>query len=108
VSPEFGAPRIPDCQAIVRSVVTLAQSLGMTTTAEGVERQEQDEELRTQGCSEVQGFLYSKAVPADQLSNLRSVNPRSVPVTPLFKGEGVHAGRKVGTDPATVPVAKRA
>jgi diguanylate cyclase (GGDEF)-like protein len=75
----------PDCQAIVRSVVGLAQSLGMTTTAEGVERIEQVEHLRLQGCSEVQGFLYSKAVPADQLSNLRSVNPRGAPVTPLFK-----------------------
>jgi diguanylate cyclase (GGDEF)-like protein/PAS domain S-box-containing protein len=77
----------PDCQAIVRSVVGLAQSLGMTTTAEGVERQEQVDELRSQGCSEVQGFLYSKAVPADQLSNLRSVDKRGVAVTPLFRDE---------------------
>jgi diguanylate cyclase (GGDEF)-like protein len=75
----------PDCRAIVRSVVGLAQSLGMTTTAEGVERTEQVEHLRSQGCSEVQGFLYSKAVPVDQLSNLRSVDVFSKPVTPLFK-----------------------
>lgn len=75
----------PDCQAIVRSVVGLAQSLGMTATAEGVERPEQVEELRSQGCSEVQGYLYSKAVPADELSNLRPVDKRAVPVTPLFK-----------------------
>ena len=61
-----------DCQAIVRSVVSLANSLGMSTTAEGVERAEQVTQLRLQGCGEVQGFLYSKAIPADQLSNLRS------------------------------------
>ena len=60
-----------DCQAIVRSVVSLANSLGMTTTAEGVERTGQLEQLRLEGCGEVQGFLYSKAVPVDQLTDLR-------------------------------------
>jgi EAL domain-containing protein (putative c-di-GMP-specific phosphodiesterase class I) len=60
-----------DCRAIVRSVVNLAHSLGMTTTAEGVERQEQVEHLRAEGCGEVQGFLYSKAVPAGELTDLR-------------------------------------
>jgi diguanylate cyclase (GGDEF)-like protein len=97
----------PDCQAIVRSVVGLAQSLGMTTTAEGVERIEQVEHLRMQGCSEVQGFLYSKAVPADQLSNLRSVDPRSMPVTPLFRGDPGTA-KVVADIEAAVPTAKRA
>jgi diguanylate cyclase (GGDEF)-like protein len=60
-----------DCQAIVRSVVGLANSLGMTTTAEGVERSEQFDSLRKEGCSEVQGFLYSQAVPIEELTNLR-------------------------------------
>jgi diguanylate cyclase (GGDEF)-like protein len=60
-----------DCQAIVRSVVGLANSLGMTTTAEGVERSEQFDSLRKEGCSEVQGFLYSQAVPVEELTNLR-------------------------------------
>ncbi len=60
-----------DCQAIVRSVVSLAASLGMTTIAEGVERVAQRDQLRAQGCEEVQGYLYSKAVPADQLTDLR-------------------------------------
>jgi diguanylate cyclase (GGDEF)-like protein/PAS domain S-box-containing protein len=96
----------PDCQAIVRSVVGLAQSLGMTTTAEGVERLEQVEELRLQGCSEVQGFLYSKAVPADQLSNLRSVGRRDAPVAALFKGDaGV---RPLVELESPVPAARRA
>jgi diguanylate cyclase (GGDEF)-like protein len=60
-----------DCQAIVRSVVNLANSLGMTTTAEGVEREGQVEFLRREGCLNVQGYLFSKAVPQDQLSDLR-------------------------------------
>lgn len=61
-----------DCQAIVRSVVNLANSLGMTTTAEGVEREGQVESLRREGCLQVQGYLFSKAVPQDQLSDLRN------------------------------------
>lgn len=61
-----------DCQAIVRSVVNLANSLGMTTTAEGVERADQLEMLRGEGCTEVQGYLYSQAMPQEQLSDLRS------------------------------------
>ncbi len=60
-----------DCQAIVRSVVNLANSLGMTTTAEGVEREDQIEHLRREGCLNVQGYLFSKAVPQDQLTDLR-------------------------------------
>ncbi len=60
-----------ECRAIVRSVVSLAHSLGMTTTAEGVEREEQVAHLREAGCTEVQGFLYSKAIPAEELTDLR-------------------------------------
>src|SRR5690606_17296629 len=56
-----------DCQAIVRSVIGLANELRMTTTAEGVEVLEQLEALRAHGCNQAQGFLYSKAVPAREL-----------------------------------------
>ncbi len=56
-----------DCQAIVRSVIGLANELRMTTTAEGVEAIEQLAALRAHGCDQAQGFLYSKAVPASEL-----------------------------------------
>jgi diguanylate cyclase (GGDEF)-like protein/PAS domain S-box-containing protein len=56
-----------DCQAIVRSVIALANELNMTTTAEGVECGKQLEALRRDGCDQAQGFLYSRAKPADQL-----------------------------------------
>jgi diguanylate cyclase (GGDEF)-like protein len=65
-----------DCRAIIRSIVSLANSLGMTTTAEGVERQSQLNALRREGCTEVQGFLFSKAVPSDELSDLRPIAGR--------------------------------
>jgi diguanylate cyclase (GGDEF)-like protein/PAS domain S-box-containing protein len=56
-----------DCQAIVRSVIALANELNMTTTAEGVECGEQLEALRRDGCDQAQGFLYSRAKPASEL-----------------------------------------
>lgn len=56
-----------DCQAIVRSVISLANNLNMTTTAEGVEVSEQLEALRAGGCDQVQGFYYSRALPAAEL-----------------------------------------
>jgi predicted signal transduction protein with EAL and GGDEF domain len=64
-----------DCQAIVRSVIGLANELGMTTTAEGVEATGQLAALRAQGCDQAQGFLFSKAVP---VSELRFVKPKPV------------------------------
>lgn len=49
---------------IVRAVQGLCDGLGMLTTAEGVETEEQLEKLRAEGCTEVQGFLFSKPRPA--------------------------------------------
>jgi diguanylate cyclase (GGDEF)-like protein len=59
-----------ESRAIVRSIVGLAHALGMTTVAEGVERADQVDHLRTEGCTEMQGFLFSRAVPSDQLGDL--------------------------------------
>ena len=52
-----------DAAAIVRAVTELAASLGMATTAEGVEDADQLALLDAQGCTEVQGHLFSRAVP---------------------------------------------
>lgn len=53
-----------DCRAIIRAVTGLASSLGMVTTAEGVERSDQLSQLKEEGCVQVQGYLFSKAMPA--------------------------------------------
>jgi diguanylate cyclase (GGDEF)-like protein len=52
-----------DCGAIVRAVTGLGNELGMATTAEGVETAEQLDAVTLAGCTEVQGFLFSPAVP---------------------------------------------
>jgi diguanylate cyclase (GGDEF)-like protein/PAS domain S-box-containing protein len=60
----------PDCVAIVRAVAGLGASLGIATTAEGVETQEQLDRLRREGCTEVQGFLFSPPRPAGEIARL--------------------------------------
>jgi len=56
--------------AIVRAIAGLGVSFGMTTTAEGVETEEQMRCLNLEGCIEVQGYLFSKPVPANEIAGL--------------------------------------
>jgi len=57
----------PDGDAIIRAIAGLGKSLGMTTVAEGVETPEQMQRIRDEGCTDVQGFLISRPIPADDL-----------------------------------------
>ena len=59
-----------ESMSIVRAVTGLGHSLSMKTTAEGVETQEQLEKLRDEGCTEVQGYLFSRPRPASELPAL--------------------------------------
>ena len=54
----------PDDAALTTAILAMAQSLQLRVVAEGVETQEQAEFLRDRGCDELQGFLFSRAVPA--------------------------------------------
>jgi EAL domain-containing protein (putative c-di-GMP-specific phosphodiesterase class I) len=56
----------PDAVAIVRAVLSLAEALGMTTTAEGIETVELATTLATLGCASGQGFYFAKAIEADE------------------------------------------
>ncbi len=60
----------PDALAIVRAVTGLSKSLGIATTAEGVETAKQLETLKLEGCTEVQGYLFSRPRPASELREL--------------------------------------
>ncbi len=58
-----------DC-AIARAIVTMAQQLRQEIVAEGVETAEQMQFLRALGCDQMQGFLFSPAVAADELARM--------------------------------------
>jgi EAL domain-containing protein (putative c-di-GMP-specific phosphodiesterase class I) len=57
-----------EAAAIIECVARLGRALGLTVTAEGVETGEQHRFVRAAGCHQLQGFLFSKAVPAEKIS----------------------------------------
>jgi predicted signal transduction protein with EAL and GGDEF domain len=57
-----------DCQAIVRAVVGLARSLGITTIIEGIETKEQLAGAKADGCDEGQGYLFAKPMPEPKVA----------------------------------------
>jgi diguanylate cyclase (GGDEF)-like protein len=63
-------PTKADSLAIIRAVVAIGASLGINTTAEGVETPEQFERLRREGCTEVQGYYFSPPCPASEVRKL--------------------------------------
>jgi diguanylate cyclase (GGDEF)-like protein len=60
-------PHRSDCAAIVCAITSLGRELDMTTTAEGVETEEQLELVRAAGCRQAQGFLLGRPCPASEL-----------------------------------------
>ena len=54
-----------DCRAIVQAILALAQSLGMQTTAEGVESEHEEDLMRSLGCDQLQGFRLGRPEPAN-------------------------------------------
>ncbi|WP_235979941.1 EAL domain-containing protein [Croceibacterium atlanticum] len=56
-----------ESSAIITAVITLGHAMGLQVTAEGVETSGQHEYLRSAGCNMLQGYLFSKAVPASEL-----------------------------------------
>ncbi len=65
-----GRSQSPDRSAIVRAITALGVSLGMATIAEGVETSEELARIRANGCTSVQGYLFSKPVPTEGVADL--------------------------------------
>jgi diguanylate cyclase (GGDEF)-like protein/PAS domain S-box-containing protein len=64
-----------DCMAIIRAITNLGSNLGIPTLAEGVETKNQLSWLREVGCTEMQGYLFSRPVPASEIAGLLSSQP---------------------------------
>ena len=71
-------PDNPGCRTIIRAITELATGLGMVATAEGVEKPEQVDQLRADGCTEAQGFLFGMPVPAKSIREFLRGGPRTV------------------------------
>jgi EAL domain-containing protein (putative c-di-GMP-specific phosphodiesterase class I) len=65
--------------AIVSAIVAMGHSLQLRVVAEGVERPDQSTYLRATGCDEVQGYLYGRPVPSDELNVLLLYSPTLSP-----------------------------
>jgi len=66
-----------DAVAIIQAVVRLGHAMGLRVTAEGVETPEQQAFLEAAGCNELQGFLFSAAMPESDIADLVHARPRS-------------------------------
>ena len=70
-------------RAIVSAIIRMAQALGLHTTAEGVETQEQLDFLREQGCADAQGYYCGRPMPAAQMQAILALHSASAVAQPL-------------------------
>jgi len=75
-----GLPGDPSNVSIVTAICAMAQGLKMNLIAEGVEKSDQLEFLRALNCNEVQGFLFSKPLPGNEITGLLMRNGPLVPL----------------------------
>jgi diguanylate cyclase (GGDEF)-like protein len=99
----------PEALAVVRLIVGLGESLGMTTTAEGVETEKQYLSLQSVGCTQVQGFLFAHPKPAHELvhcspSRSGRKSPEDSVIDLCETVDGVRNGRSY---PSRAPAIKR-
>jgi diguanylate cyclase (GGDEF)-like protein/PAS domain S-box-containing protein len=69
-------PGDADDSAITTAIIVLAQTLKLDTVAEGVETEAQRDFLRAQGCRLMQGYLFSRPLPPEELTRLLEAQPR--------------------------------
>jgi diguanylate cyclase (GGDEF)-like protein len=70
-----GISDISNAEAIVQATISMAASMNMTTTAEGVETKEQLAKIRALGCTEMQGYLFSRPLCGEDIARLFRSQP---------------------------------
>ncbi|NIZ92986.1 putative bifunctional diguanylate cyclase/phosphodiesterase [Kineococcus rubinsiae] len=107
-------PRGGPARAVAAAVVSLARTLGLGVVAEGVETLEQDAVLVELGCDYLQGYLYSRPVPADALvevlragGTLQPQPAAPAPVSPVGSASVGPAPVSSAPRPATVPAPRQ-
>jgi diguanylate cyclase (GGDEF)-like protein len=74
-------PQRTDCAAIIEAMAGLAKKLHMSTVAEGVETRQQADAVEGAGCDQLQGFLFSRPLPAADIGRLLRSNTAKKPRT---------------------------
>ena len=89
-------PDDPEDQAIAHAIIRMGKALGMTVVAEGVETEEQLAFLRHHGCDQMQGYLFSKPLPAEKMVELLQSPPAlaSPPLQPAAAPGEATSGRE--------------
>ena len=68
---------VPNDLAITRAIIGLGHTLGLKVVAEGVENTDEARMLAAAGCDELQGYLFSRPLPADEFVAWKSHNEHS-------------------------------
>ena len=87
----------PAAEAVVRSILNLGSNLGLTCVAEGVETHHQLEYLQKHLCGEIQGFLFSAAVPADEFGSMLRTGKLRLADVPAWSRDSF-AGEEASTN----------
>jgi EAL domain-containing protein (putative c-di-GMP-specific phosphodiesterase class I) len=103
-------PKDTEDKAIAQAIISMGKALGMTVIAEGVETAEQQAFLRNHECDEMQGFLFSKPVPPQQLAELLRSPPllASPPLQPEARARPRKAHRALKAETRPVSAAPQA
>jgi EAL domain-containing protein (putative c-di-GMP-specific phosphodiesterase class I) len=91
-------------ESIVRSIMSLAGSLQLAVTGEGIETVEQANHLRALGCTQGQGYFYAHALPPRSIDHLLRTHPPVLPGTALDEAQN-HPSASVRSGETDLPLA---